>query len=279
MDLSIAVVSWNTRDLLDQCLQSVLHTTEGIQAETIVVDNASTDGSADMVRGAYPQVRLIENAENVGFARANNQAFGASVGRHFVLLNPDTVCLPNALPALVTFLDQHLKAGAVGPLVLNADKTLQYSWARFPTFWSEVRGKLDRRLRPSGAQPMTDDETRANGPFRADWIGGCCLMIKRNAIEQVGLLDESFFMYTEETDWCCRLHKAGWEVWVDPRAEIVHIGGQSSAKSPVETAGYLWGSKVAFFSKHYGRHAGIALGAALKLRFHAKRLLRLRSPE
>ncbi len=124
MDLSIAIVSWNTRDVLDQCLKSIVEVTRVIDYEVIMVDNASSDGSAQMVREKYPQVKLIENAENHGFARASNQAYAVSTGRHFLLLNPDTVVLDNAPSKLVEFLDKHDGAGAVGPLVLNPDGSL-----------------------------------------------------------------------------------------------------------------------------------------------------------
>lgn len=253
MDLSIAVVSWNTRELLDQCLKSIYDTSSGIEVETIVVDNASTDGSAEMVRVKYSGVKLIENTGNVGFAKANNQAFEVSSGRYFLLLNPDTICLPGALPDLVSFLDRNPKTGAVGPLVLNSDRTLQYSWAKFPGLLSEAFGKLDRRIESSGLIPKTAEDLRTIDPFETDWIGGCCLMIRREAVEQVGLMDESFFMYNEETDWCYRLNKAGWGVCVDPQAEIVHLGGQSSEQVPVETRCRLAESKLRFFAKHYGR--------------------------
>lgn len=273
MDLSISIVSWNTRDLLDQCLRSVCETTDGIEYEVIVVDNASADGSAEMVRERYPQAGLAANRENVGFVRANNQAFDVANGRHFLLLNPDTICLGDALATLVRFLDSRPDAGAVGPLVLNEDRTLQHSWARFPTLWGEVIGRLDRRLESGEPGPETADETRALGAFEAQWIGGCCLMVRREAAEQIGLLDESLFMYSEETDWCLRLRRAGWGVWVEPRAEIVHFGAQSTKQIPAETARILRKSKAAFFAKHYGRPYGIALGAALGLKAAAKGML------
>lgn len=263
MDLSVAIVSWNTRDLLDACLESVYATTGGIEFEVIVVDNASSDGSAEMVRSKYPQVRLVPNAENVGFVKANNQAWPVSSGRHFLLLNPDTICHDSALPTLVRFLDEHPDAGAVGPLVLNPDGTLQYSWAKFPTLWSELVGKLVRRVGPDGLCPKTCEQTRRVGPLAVDWVGGCCMMVRGEAIRQIGLMDELFFMYSEETDWCYRLHQGGWRVWVEPAAQIVHIGGQSTAQSAPASARRLRESKVTFFRKHHGRLAGRLVGMIL----------------
>jgi len=243
--------------------------------EVVVVDNASSDGSAEMVRERHPRAVLIANSTNVGFAAANNQALRASTGRRFLLLNPDTICRPGSLARLVRSLDANPRCGAVGPLVLNPDGTLQYSWARFPTFWNEARGRLDRRLE-DGKLPRTADETRARGPFRADWIGGCCLMIRREAADRIGPMDESLFMYSEETDWCLRLHKAGWEVWVDPEAEIVHLGGQSSVQVREEAALCLRMSKKAYFAKHKSPIAGVLLGNVLALRHRAGKALRRR---
>lgn len=263
MDLSISIVSWNTREVLDQCLKSIYENTSGIDFEVIVVDNASSDGSAGMVRDKYPQARLIENADNVGFAVANNQAFEAADSEFFLLLNPDTVVRRDALQDLAAFLDRHDRAGAVGPLVLNADGSLQYSWAKFPTVWSELRGSLVRRIEPGGCMPDTADAVRSLRPFQVDWVGGCCLMVRRSAVKQIGLMDESFFMYSEETDWCYRLHRTGWEVWLNPAAEIVHLGGQSSDKAHDRSRRILHESKVRYARKHWGGFAACVLHAGL----------------
>ena len=261
MDLSISIVSWNTRDLLDQCLKSVYDNTNGIECEVIVVDNASSDGSAGMVRAKYPLAKLIANTGNVGFAEANNQAYAVSTGRSFLLLNPDTVVRGNVLKTLVEFLDNHDRAGAVGPLVVNDDGSLQYSWARFPTLWSEAMCKLDRRIEGLARPPTTTAETRSLEPFMVDWVGGCCLMVKRRAMEQIGAMDESLFMYFEETDWCLRLHKAEWEVWVEPAAEIMHYGGRSSQQASESSQRQLVVSKARYFHKHKGRvHACVVMG-------------------
>ncbi|MDH7602938.1 MAG: glycosyltransferase family 2 protein [Armatimonadota bacterium] len=273
MDLSISIVSWNTRDVLDQCLESVYATVGGTDFEVIVVDNASSDGSADMVSRKYPQATLIRNTENRGFTAANNQALEIAQGRYFLLLNPDTICKPGALVGLVKFLDDNPRCGAVGPMVLNPDGSLQYSWARFPTFWNEARGKLDRRINGVPTIPKTPSEVRALGAFRVDWVGGCCLMARRDAIDQVGPMDESLFMYCEETDWCKRFADAGWEVWVEPAAEIIHFGGQSSAQVVGKAAGLLRRSKRRYFEKHCGRYRGLVLWAVLSVRSLAKRVL------
>lgn len=273
MDLSVSIVSWNTRELLDGCLTSIYETTSDIGFEVIVVDNASSDGSAQMVREKHPQVCLLQNAGNVGFARANNQAYQASTGRCFLLLNPDTIALEGAMEGLVGFLDGNDEAGAVGPLVLNSDRSLQYSWARFPTVWNEVVGRLDRSVDSLPRSPVSVEEVRSLGPFEADWVGGCCLMVKREAIQQIGLMDESLFMYCEETDWCMRLRSAGWKVWVEPAVEILHLGGQSSKQVSAQSTCYLWESKRKYFTKHSGRFVGSVLGLALSAKHCAKGMI------
>ncbi len=275
MDLSISIVSWNTRDVLNQCLASVYDTMDGLDFEVIVVDNASTDGSADMVRAKYPQAKVIANTKNIGFAAANNQALEIAGGRYFLLLNPDTICNPGALAKLVEFMDNHPRCGAVGPMVLNVDGSLQYSWAKFPTFWNEIRGKLDRRIEGVPVVPANPSEVRALGAFRVDWVGGCCLMARRDAIEQVGPMDESLFMYCEETDWCKRLSDMGWEVWVEPSAEIVHLGGQSSCQIPSEAAARLRISKRRYFEKHCCKYLGWMLWVALGVRRSLKNITKL----
>jgi N-acetylglucosaminyl-diphospho-decaprenol L-rhamnosyltransferase len=273
MDLSISIVSWNTRDLLDQCLESIYGTTSGVEFEVIVVDNASSDGSPDMVRENHSRVRLIQNKDNVGFSTANNQALAVSSGRHFLLLNPDTVVHANALKRMTEFLDNHDRAGAVGPLVLNDDGTLQYSWAKFPTLWSEAMGRLDRRISGVPVTPSTADEVRKLHPFEADWVGGCCLMVKREAIDQIGPMDESLFMYCEETDWCLRLAEGGWGVWLESSAEVVHYGGRSSKQVSRKSVDILCRSKSIFFAKHHGQCQGLLLGALLALRSTAARIV------
>ncbi len=263
MDISVSIVSWNTRELLDQCISSIYAASDDMNVEIIVVDNSSSDGSQQMTKEKYPCVRLVENSANLGFPRANNQAFELSTGRYFLLLNPDTVCLPGSLNGMVRFLDQNPCAGVVGPLVRNPDGTLQHSWSRFPTIWSEFKGRLNRSISGLSHVPQTAKDTIAIGPFQTDWVGGCCLLIRRSAVEKVGQMDESFFMYSEETDWCFRLKQAGMEVWVEPAAEIVHIGGQSSSQASAESARQLRRSKSIYFGKHHGAVQAVTLSALL----------------
>jgi N-acetylglucosaminyl-diphospho-decaprenol L-rhamnosyltransferase len=253
IDLSIIIVNWNTRDFLAQCLQSVYDTVSDLDFETIVVDNASADGSPEMVRREFPQVRLIENADNVGFARANNQAMAISQGRCLLLLNSDAVLHPGALQAMCRFMDQHLEAGIVGAKLLNPDGSFQASYMDFPTILGEVLllTKLFRLLRPPCFPSHSAAESQEVS--EADWVSGACLMIRREALEQVGGLDEDYFMYSEEVDWCWRVKQAGWKVFYLPEAKVLHWGGQSIGRVPLHRRTRVYGGKLLFFRKHRGR--------------------------
>ena len=262
--LSVIIVNWNTRDLLARCLDSVISDHSPITSreplvtdhcslitETIVVDNASTDGSARMVRERFPQVHLIENRENVGFARANNQAIRQSGGRYVLLLNPDTEVRPGALETLVRFMDAHPEAGAAGARLLNPDGTLQESCHPFPTlgreFWRLFHlDALWRFARYDMAR--WDLET----PREVDSVQGACVILRREALDQVGLLDEDYFMYTEEVDLCHRLRQGGWRIYWVPQAVVVHYGGQSTRQMPAEMFLRLYESKLLYFRKRRG---------------------------
>jgi N-acetylglucosaminyl-diphospho-decaprenol L-rhamnosyltransferase len=242
-DLSVIIVSWNTRDLMGQCVQSIYDTTHDLTIEIIVVDNGSTDGSQAMIRQRFPRVHLIENGQNVGFARANNQALTVGQGRYSLLLNSDTVVLPRALAKMVAFADAHSDAGIVGCKLLNGDGSLQKSWASFPTFWSEVMGRNFRVRRLVGRNPLV---------YEVDWVGGACMLVRPAAVDEVGLLDVSFFMYSEETDWCFRMRQRGWKVYYLADAEIVHLGGGSASRTSAAQLVRLYENKIRFFYKHYG---------------------------
>ena len=264
MQLSIAIVNWNTKELLRQCLSSVFGNLDGLQAEVIVVDNGSSDGSAEMVQSDFPSVKLIESGKNLGFARATNLAYQQSTGRYFLLLNSDAVVLRGALSALVRFLDCYPAAGAVGSKLLNGDGTLQRSCSTFPTLLTELfdalyLSKLFPKNRLFGRYAMSYwdfDSIR-----EVDFAGGSSLLLRRRALEDVGLLDEGFFMYSEEADLCWRLKAGGWKVFYLPSAQVIHYGGQSAKLASKRTSVELYRSKYRFMRKHYGR------GAALAYRF------------
>lgn len=258
MELSIAIVNWNTKELLEVCLSSVFATLDGIEAEVIVVDNCSSDGSVEMVAINYPQARLYALSSNTGFARANNLAFSRSNGDCFLMLNSDTIVFPGSLKTLVDFLRDHPEAGAVGCKLLNADGTLQRSCSPFPTPLTELLdalylSKLCPKSKLLGRYAMSywDFSTVRE----VDFAGGSCLALRREALDQVGLLDENFFMYSEEADLCYRLKQGGWKILFTPDASIIHLGGGSSKMDVKRTLLDLYRSKHTFMLKHYGAGA------------------------
>lgn len=254
MDLSVIIVSWNTCELLRRCLESVCDSLRRIQYEVLVVDNASSDGSVRMVREMFPEARLVENRENVGFARANNQAIEVSSGRYLLLLNPDTEVKRCALQILVSFMDEHSLAGAAGARLLNPDGTLQASCFPAPTLSRELWRlfHLDA-LHPYACYPV--NRWRTQRPAEVETAQGACLILRREALEQVGLLDEDYFMYSEEVDLCYRLRQRGWKVYWVPEAVVTHHGGQSTRQMARSMFLRLYQGKLLFFRKHHGQLA------------------------
>jgi GT2 family glycosyltransferase len=269
VDLSIIIVSWNTRQHLRRCLQSLgqalaLH---NHPVEILVIDNASGDGSPVMIEHEFGMVELIRNHQNFGFARANNQGLALARGRYLVLLNPDTEIRPTALSELLSFMESDPTAGAAGPKLLNPDGSLQISCYPAPTVGRELwrMFHLDR-LHPLAAYPPS--WWQSSRPLTVDMAQGACLMLRREALRRVGMLDERFFMYTEEVDLCLRLRKAGWGIHWVPSAEVTHYGGQSTGQSSEVMFLELYKSKILFFRKHYGGAAtaiykGILTAASL----------------
>jgi N-acetylglucosaminyl-diphospho-decaprenol L-rhamnosyltransferase len=259
-DVSIIVINWNTCALLIQCLRSIRDTVGDLSHDVIVVDNASEDDSVEAVRCEFPRVRLIQNAENAGFVRANNQAIHISQGRYMLLLNSDTHVLPGSLDKIVRFMDGHPNAGIAGVRLLNPDGSFQASYTPFPAFWQEllILSGLGRWLiRPTF--PSCGPEIKKGAQKIRGYVEGACLMARSEAVDQIGELDERIFMYAEEVDWCYRFHQAGWEVWYLPDAPIIHYGGQSSKKRRGRMEAELYRSRVYFFRKHYGKAAATCL--------------------
>jgi len=259
-DLSVVVVSWNVVNLLRDCLGSIAAGADGLLPEIIVVDNASADGSAAMVRAEFPSALLIANTENLGFARANNQGLRISRGRYVLLLNSDTATPAGALGRLAGFLDSHPEAGAVGPRLLRPGGTPQpYAFGSDPTIGYLLRRGANRLL---FRRPLHDWATTTIQ--EVDWVSGACLLVRREAIEQVGLLDEQIFMYFEDNDWCLRMRSAGWQVYYVPQVEITHLGGQSVAQNPAVRSAY-YRSLEYFYKKHYGWPERVLLRALLPI--------------
>lgn len=258
MDLSIIIVNWNTRDMLCDCLTTVLAGLGGLSAEIWVVDNGSDDGSQAMLSGAFPQVRLIANRENRGFAAANNQALARAKGRHILLLNTDTLVQGTVLPDAVAWLDAHPAAGILGPRILNRDGSVQGSASAFPSLYRLARQTLGLHK----AEPPNRGYT---GAHEAEVISGCAMFVRAAAMAQVGLLDEAFFFYGEETDWCRRFARAGWGVVFAPVGEITHFGGGSVRRLNHRRDLMLTEGTVRLHAKHSGIAGGVACYLLLAL--------------
>jgi GT2 family glycosyltransferase len=257
--LSIVIVNWNTRELLAQCLTSVYAHPPEAPFEVVVVDNTSCDASPRIVREQFPQVHLIENTTNVGFARGTNAGIGRSTGDYVLLLNSDTVVRSGALDALIGCLEAHPRARACGPRLLNGDGSFHASYADFPTLATEVVHQFGLARVVFGGYYPSHDPRDSTTTRAVDWVGGACLLIRRDCLKVVGLLDEAFVMYGEEMDWCYRLQRHGWETWYSPDAEVVHFGGGSANQVPVWMYLQLQRGRVRFFRKHYGRVSAISL--------------------
>lgn len=259
--LSIVIVNWNTRDLLRGCLQSVFANVEGLPLEVFVVDNGSSDGSPDMVKECFPLVRLMENGRNLGFSRANNRALLEAAGEYCVLLNSDTVVLPGSLDAVVACMQGHPDVGIAGVQLLNPDGSRQNSIAAFPSLLTELFNKsLLRRMLP---EKYPGKEHRFPGPVDVDSVIGACLFVRRKAMDEVGLMDEEYFFFFEETDWCLRFRKAGWRVIHCPGATVVHLQGKSAGKANVRARIEYYRSRYLFFRKHLSPVASILLKSGL----------------
>ncbi len=256
MDVSVIIVNWNTRDMLRDCLRSVYEQTKQIGFEVVVIDNASQDGSVNMVRREFPAVVLITNSENRGFAAANNQGMEVARGRYVLLLNSDTLVLDDALAATVRFADAHPGAAVVGCRVLNPDRSLQPTCFLYPSLLNMVLSstylyKLWPRSRFLGRERMTWwDRSDVRD---VDVVTGCYMLVRREAIDKVGVMDDHYFVYGEETDWCYRFKAAGWRVLFTPEAQIVHFGGGSSRRVAYQMKLQLYGSILRFMRKHRHR--------------------------
>lgn len=251
-DVSIILVNWNTRQILQDCLRSVYEQTNGLAFEVFVVDNASSDGSAEMVRQQFPQVKLIANDENKGFAAANNQAISAASGEFILLLNSDTIVLDNAIFKSWQFARQNPGAGIVGCRVLNADRTLQPSCFMYPSVLNMLLlttylSKIFPRNKFFGRERMTWWDR--NDIREVEVVTGCFMLVRKEVIQQIGMLDEEYFIYGEETDFCYRAHQAGWNLLFTPDAQIVHLGGASSKQAKPQMILQLRGSLLYFMKK------------------------------
>ncbi len=284
VDLTISIVNHKHRDLLGPLLDSIHALTRRVSYETYVVDNAPGDGSAEMVRAYFPWVHLICNEQPQGFAANNNQVLRQGQGRYFVLLNDDMLLHNDALDRMVAFMNAHSDVGAAGCKLLNKDGTLQRScWRGFPSPQTLLidlfyLSKWLPRLSWVRDFEATLQDTRE--PMDVDTLLGACMMVRREVLDQVGPLDESFFMFLEETDWCYRIQKQGWRISWTPEGEIMHYGQQSVSHDPARFIPMLYRNYCRFTRKHGGNRSKmvtiksiIALGMLFRAAFWAYRYL------
>mgnify|MGYP006288090617 FL=1 len=256
MRLSIIIVSWNVCEQVCDCLQSIECNAPGCSHEVILIDNASSDGTVETVRRRFPNVALIANEHNDGFAKANNEGICRSSGEYILLLNPDTIVHRHSLDPLIDFMQNNEDIGACGPRLLNEDGTIQASARRFPTlrntFYFYTIARFFGLFRGHYKKWRMKDFDHAH-QMDVDQVMGAALIVRRTAMEQMDGLDEAFFMYYEEVDLCYRLKQAGWRVVFTPTAEITHLGGQSIRQIPAKKRIMSLRSLLTFLRKHRGR--------------------------
>lgn len=268
-DVSIIIVNYNTRQLTLDCLASVYASTTSFQYEIIVVDNASRDGSVDAIGGAYPELCMIANRDNTGFAVANNQAMEIAKGRYVLLLNSDTVVQKDTLDIMIGFMDRHPEMGASGCKVILPDGSLDKACKRgFPTPSASFYYAF-------GISRMFPDRPKFNqyqlghlspdDEYPVDCLVGAFMLVRRETIEQVGGLDETFFMYGEDIDWCYRIKEAGWGIYYYPRTYIVHYKGASARRKPMKIIYEFHRAMWVFHRKHYAKRYGILTNTAVWL--------------
>lgn len=270
--LSIIIVNWNVRDLLRTCLHSIDRGRGDLELEVIVVDSASTDGSVSMLQTEFPWVRLLACQENVGFPRGNNLGLEQANGRFLYLLNPDTEIVGDALGAMVAYMTVNPGVGVLGAQLLYPDGRIQSSRRRFPTLaigmlestWLQPLAPR-RLLRHYYAQDLPDDETA-----QVDWVMGASLLVRREAYEQVGGMDEAYFMYSEELDWCRRIKEAGWRIVYFPQAQVIHHEGKSSEQAIAARHINFNRAKLRYFRKFHGPIATALIRAVLLLNYAAQ---------
>lgn len=274
--LAVIIVSWNVKELLGNCLLSLREELDRIKIPTDVwvVDSASNDNSAEMVREQHPWVHLEACDENLGYVRGNNLVLNRlreqSMPDFVWLLNPDTVMQPGTLSKLLHFFQDHPRAGLIGPKLLNPDGSLQPGAFRFPNAIQPFfdLGYLPQRFyytRLNGRYPVAAYD--GGQPFRVDHPLGAAMLARGAAVQQVGVLDERFFMYCEEIDWAWRMHKAGWEAWLVPEAVVVHHSGASTKQARPETTAYLWESRARLYRKHRSPLTRAIVGTLVRYTF------------
>lgn len=276
VDVSVIIVNWNTRQLLLECLDSLLICGTDCRLEIILVDNGSEDGSVEAVKDRFPGVHVIANGTNLGFAKANNIGIRHASGRYLCLVNSDVKVRKGCIDALVHYMDANHGIGMAGPRILNPDLSIQDSCRRFPSLWTNlvVSIGLDKMFPDSrvfyGEHMFFFSHQQA---LDTDYIAGCFMLVRRETIDQVGLMDERFFIYQEEVDWCKRIWDGGWKVTFFPGAEAIHHHGASSSRDPLRFELARQRSVLMYWEKFHGNlerrmlRCILAFGFALRLCF------------
>ena len=255
--LSVAIVNYNKGPLLLACLDSIYKTADDLKVEVIVVDNGSSDGTAKVLPTPYPKSHLILNSANLGFAKATNQALVAARGSFILLLNPDTVLMEGALQTMVRYLEANPEIGAVGPQMVGPDGIIQLSCRSFPGYSTALFGHYSLLTRWFPQNPFSRRYLLSDWDHKAvrevDWVSGACLMTHRDVLERIGLLDEQFFLFNEDVDWCKRIRDAGWKVVYLPEARVVHYIGASKDKIPSALVIARHRGMIHYYQKHLRR--------------------------
>lgn len=279
--LSVILVSYNTREMLRECLKSLLVHFKTSPPEIIVVDNCSQDGSVDMVDHDFPEVRLIRNESNGGFARGTNQGIHASHGKYVLLLNPDTLIVGNAIDEMLRWMKTHPETGICGPQLLNEDGTIQRSLFSFPSLLTVAMVHLCPFLAPINRLLGIGEFKDHKRSQLVDCISGACCMIRRDVIKSVGLLDERFFLNGEEMDLCLRTKWGGWKVYYLAEAKVIHYQGKSSEPNPALGFIEFHRAQHLYYAKHFGRLKRIVLkiilflGVLLRVAYYALKVFLL----
>jgi GT2 family glycosyltransferase len=262
--LSFILVNWNTKGHILAALHSIAGTVGDYRHEIFVVDNGSIDGSPAAIKKAFPEVRLIRNEENLGFAHAVNQALARATGSYCVLVNSDARLMKDAIKSLATFMEENPDVGIAGGQLMNEDGSRQNSIAPFPSLATELFNKRLLRILFPHRYPGKEREYPA--PLDVDSLVGACIIVRRQAIDEVGMLDEGYFFFMEETDWCLRMKKQGWRISFVPQARILHLQGVSASKAKAEARIEYYRSRYRFFTQWHGRVKTALLKIGLILR-------------
>ena len=266
MDLSILIVNYNTKGFLRNCLKSIYENIHGINYEIFVVDNASSDGSSEMVEKEFPQVKLIRNKENVGFSKANNQASKRATGEYFSLLNPDCLVKKGTLRKIVQFMNEHLEVGVVGCKIVNPNGRIEFSADKSLNLFTEFSLKFRKKLAGSNCYFDRLLTRNYNKLREVDWVIGAFLIVRSKVYREVQGMDENYFLYFEEIDFCKRIKKRGWKIYFNSDCEVLHLHGRSMATEAKEKISRIYRESQLYYYKRHNPSQYFLLWLYLKLR-------------